>query len=159
MTIFFHAAPMLLAPGSVVLPGNFGRVIRQQGATHPLWNRESALEVVRSSNYPTKPSRLDACFACLHEKTLRFYVTAMSQKTQHYLWPVLYEVEKVDQNAPEHRSDFNVVEPLPRLNKTMTEIAHLYWTAGLWINVVGAPGIRCEEMVTTSPLRILRTLS
>lgn len=72
--------------------------------------------------------------------------------------PVLYEVEKMAANAPEHTADFNVTQPLPRRPETMSEIATLYWTAGLWTTIVDAPGIRCEEFVTTSPLRIVRMI-
>ena len=158
MSTFFHSSPILLELGSVVLPGNFGRIIRLKGAEHPLYAREMALEGIRQAHYPDKPSRLDSCFACTEEKILRFYVEAMSKKTDHYLWPVLFEVEKLDDSAPEHRTDFNVVEPLPNYDADMTEIAHLYWTSGLWINVVEAPGIRCEELVTTSPLVIIRKI-
>jgi hypothetical protein len=61
-------------------------------------------------------------------------------------------------SAIEHRADFNVVQPLPRHPANMAQIAHLYWTAGLWVTVTEAPGIRCEEVVTLSPLRILRKL-
>jgi hypothetical protein len=75
------------------------------------------------------------------------------------MWPVLYEVEKTELDAPEHRADFNVVRPLPRLDKTAEEIAHHYWTASLWITIADAPEIRCEELITTSPLRILHQFS
>ena len=158
MITFFHSSPILLESGSVVLPGNYGRIIRLRGAEHPLYAREMALEEIRQVHYPDKPSRLDSCFACTDEKTLRFYVEAMSKKTDHYLWPVLYEAEKLDDGASEHRTDFNVVEPLPGYDADMTKIAHLYWTSGLWINVTDAPGIRCEELVTTSSLVIVRPL-
>jgi hypothetical protein len=110
------------------------------------------------SHYPDKPSRLDSCFACTNETTLRFYVRTMDKKSG-FVASVFYEVEKVDQTAPEHRADFNVVQPLPGLSKSMKEIAHAYWEASLWITVAECPGVRCEEIVTTSPLRIIRQIA
>jgi hypothetical protein len=159
MALIFHSCPVLLKPGSTILPGNYGRIIRAIGEAHPLHNREAVLEQVRAEHFPDKPSRLDACFGCSSLEAARFYVRAMSQKAGGLAtWPVIYEVEKTDPHAVEHRADFNVVQPLPRYSADMSKIAHLYWTAGLWITVSDAPGIRCEEIVTPSPLRILRKI-
>jgi hypothetical protein len=79
-------------------------------------------------------------------------------KGQQGMHPVLYEVETIEPDAPEHRADFNVVEPLAGRSETMGEIATMYWEASLWITISDAPGIRCEELVTSSPLRIIRLL-
>lgn len=154
----YHAAPILLARKSIILPGNYGRIIRRTGETHPFYEREIVLEDIRKQCYPNKPSRLDSCFACVAEKTLRFYVDSMSKKTDQFIWPLLYEVEKLDVSAAEHRADFNVVQPLPGYDANMTAIAHLYWKSELWIEISEAPDIRCEELVTTSPLKIIRQL-
>ena len=62
MPTYFHFVPILLEPGSVVVPGNFGRIMNIVGATHDLWAREMALEAVRAQHYPGKPSRLSANF-------------------------------------------------------------------------------------------------
>ena len=47
MAVYAHAAPILLASGSVIEPGNFGRIIRLQGESHTLFRREMTLQVVR----------------------------------------------------------------------------------------------------------------
>ena len=39
----FHLAPVLLSPSSVILPGNYGRIITAMGLSHPLWARENIL--------------------------------------------------------------------------------------------------------------------
>jgi hypothetical protein len=91
--------------------------------------------------------------------TARFYMKVNAATLGGLSAPILYEVEKMDPNAPEHHVDFNVVEPLPRHPASMDEIARLYWTAGLWVTIPDAPGIRCEEVVTSSPLRIIRQVS
>jgi hypothetical protein len=150
----YHSCPTLLGPGSIVLPGNYGRIIREVGPAHPLWSREQELERVRTDAFPDKPSRLDATFACTTLDTARFYANLPQVRgTSH---PVIYEVEKVDAKAPEHRADFNVVQPLPRRSETMTEIAALYWAAALWATIADNPNIRCEELVTPSALRIIK---
>lgn len=158
MGTYFHCAPILLELGSIVLPGNFGRIIRAAGQAHNLWARETALEGVRAQHYPHKPSRWSSCFACPTEATARGYRKALSAKAPSAAWQVLYEVEPLDDAAAEHRADFNVVEPLPGLPHDMTKIAHLYWSAGLWVTIKEQPTLRCEEIVTESPLRILRRL-
>lgn len=71
---------------------------------------------------------------------------------------VLYEVEKTDNAAPEHRADYNVVQPLPGVPYDMTQIAHHYWAATFWTSIAERPGLRCEEVVTSSPFRILRRI-
>jgi hypothetical protein len=152
----YHSSPVLLEIGSVVLPGNYGRILYARGKAHPLWERERTLEQVRKQRYSAKPSRLTSTFSCTSLDTARFYARVPSLKGEVALYPVLYEVEKVDPAAIEHRADFNVVQPLAGRPETMSEIATMYWEATMWINVAGAPGIRCEEMVTHSALRILR---
>jgi hypothetical protein len=155
----YHSSPSLLAPGSIVLPGNYGRIIKMLGKKHPCWGRERVLEEVRKQRYSAKPSRLASTFSCTNLDTAHFYMRSPSPKGGTTLYPVLYEVEKVDQGAVEHRGDFNVVQPLARRPETMGEIATMYWEASLWTAVADAPGIRCEEMITASPLRILRPIS
>jgi hypothetical protein len=151
----YHSSPVLLGPNSIVLPGNYGRIIRETGKEHPLWKRERELEEVRKQRFPAKPSRLASTFSCTNLDTARYYMNLPTMQGNLGMKPVLYEVEKVDADAPEHIADFNVTQPLHRRPETMSEIATLYWTAGLWTTIVDAPGIRCEEFVTTSPLRIV----
>lgn len=153
----FHSSPVLLDIGSIILPGNYGRIINLMGNGHPLWQREQTLEEVRQQCYPVKPSRLRSTFCCTSLDTARFYMSVPAlQGNRSALFPVLYEVEKVAADAVEHIADFNVVQPLPTRPETMAEIAVQYWEASLWITVADAAGIRCEEMVTPSPLRIIR---
>jgi hypothetical protein len=154
----FHLAPVLLSPGSVILPGNYGRIITAVGLSHPLWARENILESVRQAHYPAKPSRLNACFACPTEQIARSYRTLMAAKNASSAWQILYEVEKTDDRAADHRADFNAVQPLPRRPEDMTQIAHLYWSSSLWTTVAEHPGLRCEGIVTNSSLRILRQI-
>jgi hypothetical protein len=66
----------------------------------------------------------------------------------------LYVVRKLEPAAPEHIADYNCIQPLARRTETMEQIAHRYWRADLWITISERPDIRCEELVTSSPLVI-----
>lgn len=59
-TTFFHIAPMLLGAGSVILPGNWGRVLKLYTNANDVFYREHILETIRANEYPDKPSRLNA---------------------------------------------------------------------------------------------------
>ncbi len=155
MTKLFHSAPLKLAPGSVVLPGNWGRIIRAIGERHDRWHQEVVLEQVRAARYAHLPSRLDACFACANEEALRFYVRHANKDNP--CPPVLYEVQKVEPEANEHRTDFNLISA-NKPGETIEENAERYWRGDFWYEIAEAPGMRCEEVVTTSPLRILQKL-
>ena len=154
----YHSSPVMLDVGSVVLPGNYGRIINLLGKDHPLWKRERTLEQVRKQRYSAKPSRLNSTFSCTNIDAARFYMNVPALQGKAVIFPVLYEVEKVDVDAVEHRADFNVVQPLAGRPETMGEIATLYWEASMWVTVAEVPGIRCEELVTPSPLRIIRQI-
>jgi hypothetical protein len=71
MTIYFHAAATLLAPGAIIEPEKWGYSLagyravdmNQPGMCWSLF-RETIVEQVRRERYPTLPSRLNAVFAC-----------------------------------------------------------------------------------------------
>lgn len=153
MTTLFHAAPIPLAPGSVILPGNWGRILASMGEGHSSWAREQELESVRAEFYPSKPSRLKAAFCCPSEEGLRVY-----QRTRGGRHDLLYEVELVDACAPRHLADWGGVEPLRGSVVSLSDNAHRYWRAEVWHPFTDLPNHRCEEVVTTSPLRIVRAL-
>jgi hypothetical protein len=154
----YHSSPKLLGPGDIVLPGNYGDIIKATGPGHISWEREQVLEQVRTTHFADKPSRLTSTFSCADLPSAQFYrsvpVTRGEKKTADFL----YEVEKVKPDAVEHRADFNVVQPLPGRPENMEQIAVLYWTARLWTTVAEAPSIRCEEVVTALPLRIIKQI-
>jgi hypothetical protein len=54
----YHCSPAWLEPGSVIRPGNYGRVLKLNGPKHNHWLREEMLEFVRKHAFPDKPSRL-----------------------------------------------------------------------------------------------------
>ncbi|BAL75982.1 hypothetical protein [Bradyrhizobium cosmicum] len=154
----YHSGPKQLAPGDVIAPGNWGSIIAATGPSHHSWHREMTLEAVRSAHFPSKPSRLVATFSCANLATAEFYRQVAVSRGWKVTADHLYEIEKVDPLAIEHRADFNLVEPIPGRGETMEQIAFLYWTAGRWYTIADAPDIRCEEVVTPSALRVVRAL-
>jgi hypothetical protein len=61
----------------------------------------------------------------------------MFYKSIHMPIGYLYEVELVDEMAAMHKGDFNAVEPLPRLQDNMMQIAFRYWQYDLKTAVDG----------------------
>jgi hypothetical protein len=49
-------------PGSIIEPGNFGRIIKRYSAAHNLYRREMTYEAIRQQHFPWRPSRLDCLF-------------------------------------------------------------------------------------------------
>ena len=124
---YYHCNMKTFKTGDVVTPGNWGKLIYEFGISHSSWKREMALEAVRAWEFPQKPSRLFSTFCCDNIETIKFYHTKIDPNSN------IYEVEFVDEKAPKHKGDFNAVEPMARCNKTMLEIAKLYWEYGFKI--------------------------
>ena len=142
----YHLAPTLLAPGSVILPGNWGRIVSIEGNSHSWHIAEQTLEAVRSGDFPNKPSRLHSAF----------YFPQM----QHALWYwankdkrlVLYYVVPVDPHAAFHHGYMSCLPPLSGMADD--DVAKHYWAVSLRVGV-GQYDTAIEEVVTNSPLRIL----
>ncbi len=148
---FYHCCPILLESGSIINPGNYGRILTFIGETHQSWHREVILENYRLKNFPEKPSRLKSAFVCetIEAATLFKNTSCMSG--------IIYEVEIIDRNAPTHRADFNCVDVIPTL-RDMQEVANHYWNFSYRINVAEYPNVDPIEILTLSSLRIIRQL-
>lgn len=74
--VLFHCAPIPLAEGSVIEPGNWGRVVQLELPRTPAWPLQCAKELIlehaRLHLAPQAPSRLSCAFACrtLEEATM-----------------------------------------------------------------------------------------
>lgn len=146
---YFHSSRQQLSPNELVEPGNYGKLIFEAGENSPHWEREQVLEKVRVEMFPNKPSRLNACFVTHDISTARFYHAHQCAEGQ------LYQVNIVDRYLPWHLGDFNCVQPLPNLNKTMEQIAEAYWSHSVHTNIEEFPGLECEEIVTSSRLEVI----
>lgn len=153
----WHLAPIPLAAGSEILPGNYGRIIHQQGEAHPLYHRESILEETRQRLFPNKPSRFDCCFAFMSLDTALAYSTIQMQYGP--VFPLIYQVEPINTAATFHVGDYNAVQPLPRREETMEEIAVAYWEHRIKTTTVEYPGVACDELLIASPLKIIACIN
>lgn len=151
----FHAAQIRLSPGKTIRPGNWGRIIRKTGEHHPYWETERVFEEVREARFGHLPSRLTACFGCPTEATLQFFTKVGFRDNPNRQY--LYEVEKVEPEAPEHIGDFNLIK-INFPGETLEGQADRYWRGDFFYNIQEQPGLRCEEIVTSSALRIIREL-
>ncbi len=121
MSMYFHFAPILLAPGSIIEPGNFGRIIRSQGESHPLYRREMEYEAMRLQMYPDRPSRFEClfCFPTLEEAEI------CRRHINGYQNSVLYEVESAEENL--HIADANNAIQHFSLSTFDPNIIAYYW--------------------------------
>lgn len=147
----FHFTHTLLESGSVILPGNYGRVLREAGQGHQNALRESILEAVRLQNFSTLPSRLDAAFYFDKVEGVRAYQSV--QQLQFVNW---YEVERLDGRTEETMSDFRRVQPIGPLG---FEWASAYWRGEPWPLDGDRPAHHFIESFSVSRLRVIRRLS
>ncbi|NAW88782.1 DUF2441 domain-containing protein [Photobacterium halotolerans] len=146
MNTYYFSCSYPLEVGSVVNPGNWGRMIKMYD--HRFGNpwvllRETLFESVRGKSYPNKPSRLESIFLCEElEEMLHFL------KGSNRVLDLIYEVELVDSSLPLHKGCLlhtNIVEQ--DNYDSLTQKAYHYWDA---------TSVEHTELVTTSPVRILK---
>ena|SRR5437868_8328196 len=150
MKTYFHSAPLLLEPGAVIHPGNWGRILncytQQQGNAWML-AREFVFESIRAAEFPNLPSRLSCAFA------FEVLDHANQYRSNFSPWNPLYEVELVDESAPIHRAAFNlIVFPAAQVTfvPVAVELARKYWS-GAEVQIV--------EILTRSALRVKRMVA
>lgn len=153
---YFHLSGIVLRPGSIIEPGNFGRIVNAMGAQHEHWMREQALEAARVKNHAAKPSRLDAAFVSIDEAEARSFRARIPGFTHH----VLYSVSLLDPSSPSHLTDTRLCAPQ---GNGQYNWADLYWRdydpealiiPGLGSLAAATKGVACREVLTLSPLRI-----
>lgn len=156
--LLYHYAGIKPAPGSVIEPGNWGRM-RNRYVYSPQdptggWRLafELLMEQHRVKTDPTLASRLTSCFVF---ETLDHAREASQAMNGH--WNVLYEVQLVEPSARVHRADLSLISawahkddglPAPFADRAL-QIATAYWRGV----VAGTP-----ELVTASPLRVGRVV-
>jgi uncharacterized protein DUF2441 len=143
---YFHCAPIGLAPGAVIQPGNWGRIIRlyetADGQIAPNAIRESLLEFARQLYAPQKPSRLQCVFA------LPNLASAISFRNQHQRLSLIYEVVALADDPVTHIGDYElVIRPYRgRYFQTMLDLARDYWTT---------PSPNNPEVLLPCPVQII----
>lgn len=124
MPKFFHVAPILLSPGSVILPGNWGRILRVYLQANDILFREYVLEGIRKSKYPEKPSRLNAVFL------LETFEEAFWYKNNLASTSLVYEVEAETVGVITHCGNYTRVGPINQLIlDAVPRYAEEYWSS------------------------------
>ena len=146
---FFHFAPLRLGPGSLIQPGNFGRIIKRYSANNTLDGWRMARELIFEERRPAvKPSRFSSSFGL----PTRQDADAFRRYNDANFLQVLHEVEIVDPTLPTHTAalswiDFPQNEPI--LDPMRLQADH-YWASD-----PGNPE-KGNEILTASQLRVLR---
>nr|GAJ35236.1 hypothetical protein BDOA9_0144370 [Bradyrhizobium sp. DOA9] len=140
----FFACSLLLEAGSIVKPGNWGRILQLIGEQHKEWNREAILEAVRKSEFPTLPSRLACAFIIDELAEAQYYASEFSPLS------ILYEVSLVDAGAATHEADWKGTGPYDHTK----EWARRYWRGDIMPHPETT--LKLRERLTTSRLRIER---
>jgi hypothetical protein len=151
----FHFAPLALDAGSVIQPGNWGRLLKRYGVpegTAPWGNpwllaRELIFETVREKAAPALPSRMGACFALPDMPAADAYRAENDPGFKQ----VLHQVELLDPTAPTHSGALALLRlhvGSPFLDTTRSS-AIQYWRG---------EGDGFREIVTASALRVVACL-
>lgn len=125
MPTYFHVAPLILAPGSIIEPGNWGRVLGLTAVLSQQIYRETVLEAVRQELFPDKPSRLKSFFA------LESLADAIAYRNQNGPTNLIYEVEieSAKSGGNMHRGNYDRVQDFNApVMQSMKQCAVLYWT-------------------------------
>lgn len=137
----------MLDVGSIILPGNWGRVEKTiAGQGSPVVFREYLLESVREEYFPEKPSRMESTFSCPNLESMFFFMKANCPTS------LCYEVELVSPEKPFHFAPCDLVCPTATQNtwEWASTGTKQYWS---WNpNHLLIP----MEIVSLSPLKVLR---
>lgn len=140
---------MMIGTGSVILPGNWGRIVRgyRSGFGDPsIAFRERALEDIRLTEFPLKPSRLDCVFTIENLDDMLGYWRQFNSTN------IVYEVETINENSNIHRApwvfDFN--DQRMFYFDGAADMARIYWRGsneGSLETLIGGP-VRVLRRVT-----------
>jgi hypothetical protein len=154
-----HLSSTALGPGSIVLPGNWGRVFGVLGWKHNRSVLEMALEASRKRVSPGAPSRLEAAFLCPTMQASANYLPASFLFPDGETMALPYEVELVDPQSPSILAYWHMVSPSPGSPLT-DDWSDAYWATAVPLSAWQTIGdLNSREVLTTSALRIVRPLS
>jgi len=147
---YYYACSYPLASGSIINPGNWGRIIQKYNISsfgNPwILFREEVFEKVRQSEFPTKPSRYKSIFLCETKDMLAQFLQLANRSLD-----LIYEVELLDATAPIHRGCLLNLDFAPQENmQSFTLKARAYWNGA---------NVQRPEIASTSSIKIISQLS
>lgn len=137
---FYHCAPLMLGPGSVVSPGNWGRIKRRFEVDALKLLREVVFDDIRKREFADKPSRLECAFACPSIEAAEAYRAKNAQAG------IIYKVELMEPDAPFHTADYQLFEMSFLGIDGAEDLARRYWRG---------EDTGCPEVLTESSLLIV----
>lgn len=143
---FFHGASVLLEIGSVILPGNYGRMIKTAYPVAPNGSpmqpyREAIFEYARLALAPQKPSRLNSVFVCDSLPEAVAFRNAAQPNN------VIYEVEALGDISDSHVADYTTVDvPTSGQYFEVFNLARKYWLG---------PIVNGKERLLSCPVKIV----
>jgi Protein of unknown function (DUF2441) len=149
--------PGRLGPGSIIEPGNWGRLLRRYenaSTTNQLFGqvwiltRELVLELERERSFQDRPSRMMATFSFRTREHAEQYRAEHDKPRAQ----VLHRVELVEATALRHEASLAMLR-WPAANTsfldTMTTQAQAYWRG---------EGVGAREVLSFSALRVIESL-
>ena len=146
----YHYCPVPLENGSVITPGNWGRIIRQYPMPdncNAIVVRELLLENIRLHLYPSYPSRLDCAYVCIGEESAKEF---KSRRKLHFC----YHVDLVSPSMPSFQGSWKHFEMPPESLEDWHRAAEKYWSTN-W----ATESPNTLELLTMSSIRILGKVS
>jgi hypothetical protein len=140
--IVYHAAPTMIGEGSIILPGNWGRMLRRHTEASSTLLRECILDSVRTQKFPDKPSRMTALFAV---ETLEEAIRYRDSNCPNNL---IYELSIDTRDLTIHRGNYNFFMP-PGLQVLdgFHQLADRYWSE---------QATEYVELVIPGPAKVMR---
>lgn len=156
---YYHITQPLLATGSVIENGNFGRLLekynREFGNLEILY-REEVLEFIRKEKYPAKPSRFKSIFL-LDSIENAFKYKEVNAPNQN-----IYKVKILDSTKPTHKGFWCPNFPPSNYRQYNFEYADKYWKSEIEpINISCKDNIISvipTEIIIESSVRILERI-
>lgn len=146
---YFWCCSYPLGVGSVVFPGNWGRILKlytpQSGHNAWLLVQELVFEEIRFREFSSKPSRFETVFLCrTTEDILQF------REASNRIKDLVYEVELVEPARPSHVGDMALACCQASDNfESFASRARCYWSG---------EGSDQPETITTSAIRIMKRI-
>lgn len=158
MSELFHFTMTRLGVGSVIQPGNWGRLLRRyENDTTPGRNlfgnawilaRELTFENVRLREFSSLPSRWECSYSLTTEADARVY----QQRTDPPQAQVLHRVQLVDASLPSHIGAIDMTNyppPCVSFMETTEHRSRMYWSG---------QGDGLKELLSLSPLKVVECL-
>jgi len=149
MKKYYWLASYILSPGSIIEPGNWGRIINKypiySEAAKTIGLREFIFEVERLKNFSDRPSRLESLFLFENEELAKKF-----QKTRSF--DLIYEVEIIDETKNYFEGEMMLTN-FPQNNIEISQLvmmANQYWE--------GNTNFTEKEILTLSSIKIIKKI-